>query len=73
MKPILFIGIVLIVLGAMALIYQGVTYTTHEKIIDVGPIQASAETQKKVPLSPLFGGLALAGGIVMVIVGRKKS
>jgi len=73
MKPIQFIGIVLIVLGAMVFIYQGFTYTSREKIIDIGPIQASAETRKTVPLSPLFGGLALAGGIVMVIVGRKKS
>ncbi len=72
MKPILFIGIVLIVLGAMVFIYQGITYTSREKIIDIGPIQASTETRKTVPLSPLFGGLALAGGIVMVIVGRKK-
>jgi hypothetical protein len=73
MNPIRFIGIVLIVLGAMAFIYQGITYTSREKIIDIGPIHASADTRKTVPLSPLFGGLALAGGIVMVIVGRKKS
>ena len=67
------IGLVLIVLGIVALAYQGITYTTREKIIDVGPFQASADTQKTIPLSPLLGGLALAGGIVMVIVGRKKS
>ncbi len=72
MKPIQFIGIVLIVLGAMVFIYQGITYTSREKIIDIGPIQASAETRKTVPLSPLFGGLAITGGIVMVIAGRKK-
>jgi len=73
MKPIMIIGLVLIVLGIVALAYQGITYTTREKIIDVGPFQASADTQKTIPLSPLLGGLALAGGIVMVIVGRKKS
>jgi len=73
MKPIMIIGLVLIVIGIVALAYQGITYTTREKIIDVGPFQASADTQKTIPLSPLLGGLALAGGIVMVIVGRKKS
>jgi len=73
MKPIMIIGLVLIVIGIVALAYQGITYTTREKIIDVGPFQASADTQKTIPLSPLLGGVALAGGIVMVIVGRKKS
>ena len=73
MKPIMFIGIVLIVLGATAFIYQGITYTSREKIVDIGPIHASADTRKTIPLSPLFGGLALAGGIVMVIIGRKRA
>jgi len=73
MKPIMLIGLALIVLGVVALAYQGITYTTREKIIDIGPIQASADTQKTIPLSPLLGGLALAGGVVLVIVGRKKT
>lgn len=73
MKPIMLIGLVLIVLGSLALIYQGVTYTSREKIIDLGSIQASADTQKTVPVPPLLGGLALAGGIVLVVLGRKKS
>jgi len=58
MKPIMFIGIVLIVLGVVALAYQGVTYTSREKIIDIGPIQATHETKKTIPLSPLLGGIA---------------
>jgi hypothetical protein len=66
------LGLVLIVLGVMAFIYQGITYTSREKIIDIGPIHASADTQKTIPLPPLFGGLALAGGIGLVIIGRKK-
>ncbi len=73
MKPILLIGLVLIVLGIVALAYQGITYTTREKIIDIGPIQASADTEKTIPLSPIMGGLSLVGGIVLVIIGRKKS
>ena len=66
-------GIALIVLGIVALAYQGITYTSREKIIDIGPIQATADTQKTIPLSPLLGGLVLVGGIVLVIVGAKKS
>lgn len=73
MKPMMLIGYALIILGIVALAYQGITYTTREKIIDIGPIQASANTKKTVPLSPLVGGLALAGGVVLVLVGRKKA
>ncbi|RPI03002.1 MAG: DUF3185 domain-containing protein [Calditrichaeota bacterium] len=73
MKPIIAIGLVLIVLGVLTFAYKGITYTTREKIIDIGPIHASADAKKTLPLSPLFGGLALAGGVVLVIVGRKKS
>jgi len=65
-KPIVLIGIVLIVLGVVALAYQGITYTSREKIIDIGPIHATADTKKTIPISPILGGLALVGGIVMV-------
>lgn len=66
------VGIVLIILGVLALAYQGITYTKTEEVIDIGPFKATAETQKTIPLSPLLGGLALAGGVVLVIVGNKK-
>ncbi|HTF91967.1 MAG: hypothetical protein QOF64_3091 [Candidatus Binatota bacterium] len=72
-NPITLVGIALIVLGVVAFAYQGITYTSREKIIDIGPFQATADTQKTIPLSPLLGGLALAGGIVLVVVGAKKS
>jgi len=72
MKPIMIVGVLLIVLGVVALAYQGITYTSREKIIDIGPIQATHDTKKNIPLSPIFGGLALAGGIVMVIMGTKN-
>jgi len=72
-KQITLVGIALIVLGIVAFAYQGITYTSREKIIDIGPIQATADTQKTIPLSPLLGGLALVGGIVLVVVGAKKS
>jgi len=69
MKPIMIIGIVLIALGVVALGYQGITYTSREKIIDIGPIQATQDTKKTIPLSPIVGGVALAGGIVLVVMG----
>lgn len=72
-NPITLVGIALIVLGIVAFAYQGITYTSREKIIDIGPIQATANTRKTIPLSPLLGGLALVGGIVLVAVGAKKS
>ena len=72
-NPITLVGIALIVLGIVAFAYQGITYTSREKIIDIGPIQATADTQKTIPLSPLLGGLTLVGGIVLVVVGAKKS
>ena len=73
MKPIMLIGLALIVFGIGALAYQGITYTTREKIIDLGPIEATADTKKTIPLSPIVGGLAIACGVGVVIIGRKKS
>ena len=73
MKSIMFIGIVMIVLGIGSLIYKGVTYTSQDKIIDIGPIETSVDTQKTIPLSPVLGGLTLAGGIALVMIGRRKS
>jgi len=72
-NPITLVGIALIVLGIVAFAYQGITYTSREKIIDIGPFQATADTEKTIPLSPVVGGLALVGGIVLVVVGAKKS
>ena len=72
-NPITLVGIGLVLLGIVAFAYQGITYTSHEKIIDIGPLQASVDTKKTIPLSPLLGGLALAGGIVLLVVGAKKS
>lgn len=70
----MFIGLLLIVLGALALIYQGVTYTSQEKIFNLGSsIRASADFKKTIPLSAFLGGLALAGGILLVVMGRNKA
>jgi hypothetical protein len=72
MKPALVIGIGLILLGIIALSYGQITYTTKEKIVDIGPLQATAEREKSIPLPPLLGGLALVAGIGLVAVGYRK-
>ena len=73
MKSATLLGIVLIVLGALALGYQGFTYTTREKVVDLGPLKITADKEKTIPLPPILGALALAGGIVLVFVGVRKS
>jgi len=73
MKTASLVGLVLIVLGVLALAYQGITYTTHKKVLDVGPIQATKEEHNTIPLPPIVGGLALVGGIVLVVAGRKEA
>lgn len=72
MRPKIIIAIILIALGIAALAYQGITYTTREKVVDIGPIQMTAEKSKTIPLPPVLGGLAIAGGIVLLVVGYRK-
>jgi len=73
MKNTSMVGILLIVLGVIALVYQGVTYTTHKKILDVGPIQATKEERRTIPLPPIVGGIAVIGGIALLFAGGKNS
>ena len=72
MKTATLVGILLIVLGIFALAFQGVTYTRHRKVLNVGPIHATAETKERIPLPPILGGIALVGGISLVIVGARR-
>ena len=72
MKPITLIGIVLMVLGALALAYQGINYTRQEKVLDIGPIHATAEKHERIPLPPVIGGLALVAGVALLIMGAKQ-
>jgi len=65
-------GIVFIVLGAVLLAYQGFTYTTEEEVFKAGPISATAEKQRTVPFSPVIGALALAGGVVLLVMGKRS-
>jgi uncharacterized membrane protein HdeD (DUF308 family) len=65
-------GVILIVIGVVCLAIGGITYTKREKVLDIGPLQATAERQKTIPLPPLLGALALAGGVILMIAGSKK-
>ena len=72
MKPKIIIAIVLIILGIAALTYQGITYKTREKVVDLGPIQVTAEKTRTFPLPPILGAIALVGGIVLLVTGSRK-
>lgn len=72
MKTPAIFGILLIILGIAAFAYQSFTYTTTEKAIDLGPIQVTAEKQHTIPLPPIVGAVALIGGVVLLMQGRKS-
>jgi uncharacterized membrane protein HdeD (DUF308 family) len=72
-KPVSLVGVVLIILGIVALAYQGITYTTREKVVDLGPLKITADKERSIPLPPILGVLALVGGVVLVVAGGRKS
>ena len=69
MKPIIWVGMLLIVVGALVLAYQGINYTREKKVLDVGSVHLTTETHERISLPPILGGLALVGGAVLVIMG----
>ena len=72
LKPIALVGMVLVVLGLGALVYEGVTYTRRETVLDIGPLRATTERQRTLPISPLVGVVAVAGGVALLITGTRK-
>jgi hypothetical protein len=72
MKALTILGVVLIVLGVLALAYQGITYTTRETVLDVGPIEATAERERTIPLPPVLGAVAVAAGVIVLVVGGRR-
>jgi hypothetical protein len=72
MKRTVIAGILLTVLGVLALAYQGITYTQQKKVIDLGPIQASTKTEKHIPIPPILGLAAIAGGVALMITGGRR-
>ena len=72
MKTYTLLGIILIVVGIAAFAYQGITYTTREKVVDLGPIHMTADKTRTLPLPPIVGGVALVGGIALLVMGSRK-
>lgn len=73
MKALMWIGLALILLAIVAFAYQGISYTTRDKVVDLGPLQLTADKTTTIPLPPIVGGAALVGGIALLVVGRKKA
>jgi uncharacterized membrane protein YidH (DUF202 family) len=72
MKPLTVIGVILIVIGIVALAYQGITYTTSEKVVDLGRLKVEAKREKTIPLPPVAGAAALVVGVILVVVGSRR-
>ncbi len=72
MKSTTILGIVLAALGVLALIYQGFNYTRQKNVIDMGPIHATVNDTERFPIPPIVGGLALAGGVALILYGAKQ-
>ena len=66
------LGVALIAIGVIALVYQGFTYTTQKKVLDIGPIQATKEEHHSVPVPPIIGVIALISGVAILATGRGK-
>ena len=73
MKNLLLASILMIILGVVALTYQGITYTTREKAIDIGPLQITAERTHTLPVLPILGGIAIVGGVVLFLASRRTT
>jgi len=67
------LGIGLVILGIIALAYQGITYTTQKKVLDIGPIQATKEEHHNIPLPPILGVLSLVGGVAVLVLDRRSN
>ena len=72
MRTTTLLAVILIAIGIVVFGYQGITYTTRENVVDIGPLKITVEKTKMLPLPPIIGAIALVGGIVLLAVGRKK-
>ncbi|MGC1687592.1 MAG: hypothetical protein WA734_18340 [Candidatus Acidiferrales bacterium] len=73
MRPASVIAIILLIVGIISLGYQGITYTTQKKVVDIGPIQATKQEHKTIPLPPIIGVIALIGGVVLLVTDRRAA
>lgn len=67
------IGIILLVAGILAMVYQGITYTSQETVLNVGPVEVTAQEKKSIPLPPVLGAIGIVAGITLILVDRRKS
>jgi hypothetical protein len=72
MKPIVAVGLVLIALGVAALASRGITYTSRDVVLDIGPVRATADRQKTLSLPPGLGIVVVLGGVALLIVGLRR-
>jgi uncharacterized membrane protein YidH (DUF202 family) len=72
MKAASVVGIFLVIVGVISLLAGRITYTRKETVLDLGPIEAQTETRETIPLPPLVGGVALAGGVLLLVIGARK-
>ena len=72
MKTATVVGVVLVVIGIVSMALGSIRYTIKETVLEVGPAKVTADRHEQIPLPPLLGGLALAGGIVLIVVGARK-
>ena len=73
MNSMRLVAILLIVVGAVGLLYSGFSYTTQKEVVNIGSLKITADDQKTIPIPPIVGGLMLAGGVVMLVYGRKNA
>jgi hypothetical protein len=73
MKPATIIGLILVILGVVGFALGGFSFTHKEKVVDLGPIEASADKKESVPIPPILAGLALVGGVVLLIAGSRRT
>jgi hypothetical protein len=72
MNPRMIVAIVLIVVGVLGLAYQGITYTSRDRVVDAGPLKVDVDRKHTVPIAPIVGAAALVGGIAMLVMGGKS-
>jgi hypothetical protein len=73
MKPAAIVGVLLIIVGIAGLAFGGLSFTHKEKVLDLGPIQASADKKESLPVPPILGALALVGGVVLLVTGTRRA
>jgi hypothetical protein len=71
-KPVVIVGVVLVLLGIVGLSYSRISYTSKETIAEIGPFKATKEKQESIPLPPVMGSLALVAGVGLIALGLKK-